>query len=99
VYAGADGNVYKHTDSGWQKYDNGGWNNVQKPTQTTQRPAGTTATRAPATGGGGRLDSTSYNQLEQDRQARGLGTAQRQGGWAGRGGGGYGGERAGGWRR
>jgi hypothetical protein len=32
VYAGADGNVYKKTDSGWQKYDNGSWNSVQKPT-------------------------------------------------------------------
>ena len=31
VYAGADGNVYKKTDSGWQKYDNGSWNSVQKP--------------------------------------------------------------------
>ncbi len=106
VYAGADGNVYKHTDSGWQKYDNGSWNNVQKPTQTptrttTQRPTGTTptTTRPPASGGGARMDSTSYNQLEQDRQARSLGTTQRYngGGWHGRGG--YGGERFGGFRR
>ena len=33
MYAGHDGNVYKNTGSGWQKYDNGSWNNVQKPTQ------------------------------------------------------------------
>ena len=32
MYAGHDGNVYKNTGSGWQKYDNGSWNNVQKPT-------------------------------------------------------------------
>jgi len=25
VYAGHDGNAYKKTDDGWQKYDNGGW--------------------------------------------------------------------------
>ncbi len=31
VYAGADGNVYKKTDSGWQKYDNGSWNSAQPP--------------------------------------------------------------------
>jgi len=28
VYAGRDGNVYRHTDDGWQKYDSGSWNNV-----------------------------------------------------------------------
>ena len=32
-YASHDGNVYKNTGSGWQHYDNGGWNNVQRPTQ------------------------------------------------------------------
>jgi hypothetical protein len=110
VYAGADGNVYKHTDSGWQKYDNGGWNDVQKPAQTQNRSTTTSTartttpgtTRPPAaTGGGARMDSTSYNQLEQDRQARGLGAQQQQwrGGGGGRFGGGFGGERGGGWRR
>jgi Cysteine rich repeat len=29
VYAGADGNVYKKTDNGWEKYDNGSWTPVQ----------------------------------------------------------------------
>ena len=31
MYAGHDGNVYKNTGSGWQKYDNGSWNSVNKP--------------------------------------------------------------------
>jgi hypothetical protein len=31
TYAGADGNVYKHTDDGWSKYDNGSWNPVTPP--------------------------------------------------------------------
>jgi hypothetical protein len=31
MYAGHDGNVYKNTGSGWQKYDNGSWNAVQPP--------------------------------------------------------------------
>jgi hypothetical protein len=36
VYAGADGNVYKKTDNGWEKYNNGSWNPVQKPTTPSQ---------------------------------------------------------------
>ncbi len=35
MYAGHDGNVYKNTGSGWQKYDNGSWNTVTKPTTTS----------------------------------------------------------------
>ena len=37
VYAGHDGNVYRNTGSGWQKYDNGSWNNVQKPAQSSRQ--------------------------------------------------------------
>ncbi len=32
-YADHDGNVYKNTGSGWQKYDNGSWNSVQDKQQ------------------------------------------------------------------
>ncbi len=35
VYAGHDGNVYRNTGSGWQKYDNGSWNPVQPPDRNT----------------------------------------------------------------
>src|SRR5438067_5150014 len=31
MYTGHDGNVYKNTGNGWQKYDNGSWNSVNKP--------------------------------------------------------------------
>jgi hypothetical protein len=31
MYAAHDGNVYKNTGNGWQKYDNGSWNSVNKP--------------------------------------------------------------------
>src|SRR2546429_2324878 len=31
MYAGHDGNVYKNTGNGWQKYDNGSWNSANKP--------------------------------------------------------------------
>ncbi len=39
MYAGHDGNVYQNTGSGWQKYDNGSWNDVNKSTaqQTAQQ--------------------------------------------------------------
>jgi hypothetical protein len=33
MYAGHDGNVYKNTGSGWEKYGSGGWNPVNKPSQ------------------------------------------------------------------
>lgn len=38
IYAGKDGNVYKNTGSGWQKYDNGSgsWNTVNKPQNQQQ---------------------------------------------------------------
>jgi hypothetical protein len=35
MYAGKDGNVYKNTGDGWQKYDNGSWSTVDKPTSTS----------------------------------------------------------------
>src|SRR5271166_6157155 len=35
MYAAHDGNVYKNTGSGWQSYNNGSWNNVQKPTTSS----------------------------------------------------------------
>jgi hypothetical protein len=49
--------VYRHSSSGWSKYDNGSWNQVQKPSQSTQaagtRPNQALATtqRQPAPGG------------------------------------------------
>lgn len=31
VYAGRNGSVYRNVGEGWQKWDNGGWNNVRPP--------------------------------------------------------------------
>jgi hypothetical protein len=103
VYAGHDGNAYQHTSSGWSQWSNGGWQPVNPPasTSSTNRQQNTTATQArsqstqaqPSASGqtqrsGGRsMDSSSYNQLEQDRQARSAGS-QRLGGFGGGGGGG-----------
>jgi hypothetical protein len=75
VYAGRDGNVYRNTGSGWQKYDNGGWNSVNTP--TPQNRAGTTGTadrgsstnRTPA-------GSDTVGQLNRDRAARSEGATR-----------------------
>lgn len=40
LYAGGDGNVYRHTGGGWQEYDKGSWNSVDRSTSaTSQRTA------------------------------------------------------------
>jgi len=91
VYAGHDGNVYQHTDSGWSKYDNGSWNPVQ-PLNHPQPPANTGSTPGAAHGaaphdGAGYLDHNNYQQLEQDRLGRQVGsgrlgsTGRASGGW------------------
>ena len=85
VYAGHDGNVYKHTDDGWSKYDNGSWNPVQ-PANHPNSPAGNGKVSAPGAsqggqGRGGSMDRGNYQQLEQDRLGR------QAGRWGGGGGG------------
>lgn len=84
VYAGHDGNVYQHTDSGWSKYNNGSWNPVQPPSRnTTNSPSASTprnTTQATQPGArSNRMDSSNYQQLEQDR----LGRQGGSGGWGG----------------
>jgi hypothetical protein len=62
VYAGADGNVYRHTDNGWSKWNNG-W-------QSVQSPSGARTQENPASGTRPTLSNDSYQQLNQDRLAR-----------------------------
>lgn len=38
LYAGKDGNLYKNTGDGWQKYDNGNWNTVTTPSSSSAQP-------------------------------------------------------------
>jgi len=39
VYAGRDGNVYRRDQNGsWSKWQEGGWNNVQRPDRPSQQP-------------------------------------------------------------
>jgi hypothetical protein len=62
VYAGKDGNAYKKTDSGWQKYDNGSWASVQPPSSATpkQQP---------------KAQTQNMQQTQSGQQARQQGTA------------------------
>jgi hypothetical protein len=111
VYAGHDGNAYQHTSDGWSKWNNGGWQPVNPPSNsgTNQRSTPQTATAAPSsttrqtqtqrsttrqTQGTSRptMESSSYQQLEQDRQARTAGSGRFGGGG---GGGGFAGGRFG----
>jgi len=71
VYAGHDGNVYRKEGESWQKYDSGGWNNVQQPTPEQRQQA--QARAAQARGG---VDSATAGQLNRDSTARAEG-AQR----------------------
>ena len=123
VYAGRDGNAYQHTSDGWSKWNNGAWQPVNPPTNSSSRPTSATASNTSTGDTGSRptattstrntgsrpasssasgtsaatpatnsrfsaeqgqrtttgqaqsfnrstLDSSSYQQLEQDRQAR-----------------------------
>ena len=73
MYAGHDGNVYKNTGSGWQKYDNGGWNDVNKPTGSQSFSQAASRENAASSGSFQRPSGSSdqlqgLNQQAQDRQ-------------------------------
>ena len=68
VYAGHDGNAYKKTDSGWQKYENGGWAPAQPPSSATPKQQS-------------REQTQNRQQTQSGQQARQQGDASRyQGG-------------------
>ncbi len=49
VYAGHNGNIYKQTDDGWQRYDNGQWKPAaSSPYEARERPSPPPASVAPA---------------------------------------------------
>jgi hypothetical protein len=100
MYASADGNVYKNTGSGWQKYgSNGSWNSVNSSgaeqhassQNYEQHPSSSESSYHPSGGS----DMSSMNQ-EAENRSRGEQSSQRyqqqrsSGGWGGggRGGGG-----------
>jgi len=101
----SDGNVYQHTDSGWSKWNNGGWSPVQPPSNsgsrtqpTSQRTSGTSNVGGTQYGSHpSSTDRSSYQQLEQDRLGREAGEGRYSGRY-GSGGGSGGGRFEGGGR-
>ncbi len=61
MYAAHDGNVYKNTGSGWNKYDNGNWNPVQQSQRTLKRAQS-------AAGSNGAGNQAAAQQRAQNRQ-------------------------------
>jgi hypothetical protein len=64
MYATKDGNVYKNTGSGWQSYDNGNWNSVNKPTPNSTQ--NTQSYKKPTTA----QSTTSANQAAAQQRAQ-----------------------------
>src|SRR5881398_507855 len=70
MYAGHDGNVYKNTGNGWQKYDNGSWNSMSsaKPNwrqaESSQQRSSTESSqqRSSASSTYNRSGESSYNR-------------------------------------
>ncbi len=91
VYAGKDGNVYKQDpNGGWSKYDNGSWNQIKTPSsspgsmQPTTQPTGLSSgspQQSPrSTGRSADVSPDTYQQLNNDANARRQGNA-REGGY------------------
>jgi hypothetical protein len=93
MYADHNGNVYQNSGSGWQKYDNGSWNDVNKSTaQQTynqEHPNSTTSSYHPSTTTSSadyqHPSSDSYNhpssssgEMNQEAQDRSRGDTQSQ---------------------
>ncbi len=75
VYAGRDGNVYKNTGDGWQKWNNGGWNPVKPPT-TTGAGTGRQTLSGSQNARSGTVDRSSWQQLQRDQTGRTFGQGQ-----------------------
>jgi hypothetical protein len=69
VYAGRDGNVYRKSGDSWQRYDNGNWDSVQRPSQgqTSQQAREQAQQRAAS------VDRSTYDGLNRDSAARASG--------------------------
>ena len=70
LYAGKDGNVYKNTGNGWQKYDNGNWNTATSPYSASAQPrAQNSQQKSPTTAQTGTQQSAqNYRQRPSNSQ-------------------------------
>ncbi len=83
MYAGHDGNVYKNTGNGWQKYDNGGWNSVDKSSSSPNWSGAENAQQRSGSGdaNANRASQSGYNRGSQETsRSSGSGSYSRSGG-------------------
>jgi hypothetical protein len=85
-YADYNGNVYKNTGNGWEKYDNGSWNSVQEPAkvQSLQSEAASRFSgdqRSAASSWGSRSWGGFFNRGAGSAGSTALGELDRGGGW------------------
>ncbi|HSE41631.1 MAG TPA: hypothetical protein VLH08_12790 [Acidobacteriota bacterium] len=88
LYAGRDGNVYRRSDSGWQNWDNGGWNDVNRGDVNRPTPYGGNREstqqldrqRAQREAGNQRARSSQSFQRSRSSMPRGGGGGMRGGG-------------------
>ena len=71
MYAAHDGNVYKNTGSGWNKYDNGNWNPVQESSKDAQETA-QSAARSDGSGNQAAAQQRAQNRQGSQDSARNL---------------------------
>jgi hypothetical protein len=82
MYAGHDGNVYKNTGNGWQKYDNGSWNSVDKPSSSPNWSGAENAQQRSGSGDASadRASQSGYNRGSQEtNRSSGSGSYSRSG--------------------
>lgn len=77
VYAGKDGNVYKNTGSGWEKYDDGSWSNVNAPSRTQTGTSSASTAGAASTRRTGSTGSTATTSTRAASAQAGTATRSR----------------------
>jgi hypothetical protein len=73
VYAGHDGNAYQHSSNGWSKWDNGGWQPVNPPSNTNNVGGQSTSNQRSTTG-----QTQTQTQAQTQTQRSSTGQAQAQ---------------------
>ena len=78
-YSGPDGNVYKNSGEGWQKYDNGNWTSLPKTAGDPTRATGT----APAASAGSAASLQAQEQARMQGDQRSASSSWGNSSWGG----------------
>jgi len=70
MYAGHDGNVYKNTGNGWQKYDNGSWNSMSSAKPNWQQAENSQQRSSTESSQQRSSASSSYNRSSESSSTR-----------------------------